>query len=176
MALVVEDGTSKSDADSYISLSDANSYFTNHGSPSAWDAATDSGKEGALRYAVVWLDNHYNWLGTVVLGTQARAWPRYIGWDRWGINEDTLGFQVPYDSVPQRVIDAQCELALVHLNDALNTVADTSGAEISSIKLDVLALEYVDRTTSYSRKVDFVDKMLKGLVEAGGWMVPVVRA
>jgi hypothetical protein len=174
--LVVEDGTAKSDADSYVSVSTASSYFADHGSPAAWSSATEAAKNAALRYAAVWLDGNWNWLGIVVAGTQSRAWPRYIGWDRWGANEDTLGFAVSYDEVPQRIQDAQCELALTHLTDALNAVTDTSGGEVKFIKLDVMELEYVDRSTSYARRMPYVSKLLKGLYTGGGWMVPVVRA
>jgi hypothetical protein len=176
MALVVEDGTGKSDADSYISVADADTYFAAHGNPTAWSAASDEAKESALRYATVWMDGKWNWLGTIVLGTQALLWPRYVGWDRYGTNEDTEGRAIASDEVPQRVQDAACELALVHLSDALNAVSDTSGAELKKIKLDVMALEYVDRSTSYSRKVPYISKLLKGLYTGGGWQVPVVRA
>ena len=169
MALVVEDGTAKSDADSYVSVSTASSYFADHGSPAAWSSASGGAKDAALRYAAVWMDGNWNWVGEIVTGTQARSWPRYGA-------EDHEYRDIAYDSVPQRIQDAQCELALVHLTDALNAVTDTSGAELKSIKLDVMALEYVDRSTSYARKMPFVSKILKGLYTGGGWMVPVVRA
>jgi hypothetical protein len=169
MALVVEDGTAKSDADSYISVADADTYFAAHGNPAAWKAADTETKEAALRYACVWEDGNWNWRGEIVLGTQARSFPRYS-------IEDHEGRLLSYTTVPQRIPDAQCELALVHIADALNAVSDTSGGEIKAMKLGPMALEYVDRTTSYSRKVPYVSKLLKGLYTGGGWMVPVVRA
>ena len=169
MALEVEDGTAKSDADTYVSVSTASSYFADHGSPAAWSSAGGSAKEAALRYAAVWMDGNWNWVGEIVNGAQARSWPRYGA-------EDHEYRDLAYDSVPQRIQDAQCELALIHLSDALNAATDSSGGDLKAIKLDVMALEYVDRSASYARRTPYVNKLLKGLYTGGGWQNPVVRA
>ena len=40
MALTHEDGTGKADAESYLSVTDADTYHTAHGDPAAWSGAT----------------------------------------------------------------------------------------------------------------------------------------
>ena len=64
MALIVEDGTGVSGAESYISVVDADDYHTNHGNTS-WGSADTTAKEIALRKASEYLDGKYGkrWLG-----------------------------------------------------------------------------------------------------------------
>src|SRR4051794_29732341 len=114
MALIVEDGTGLATADSYLSLADANIYFTNHGSPVEWTGAADAAKESALRYAARWLDGKFTWIGLLVQGTQSLEWPRIQGL----AYKDTIDWEGRvYDPVPQKVKDAQCEVALAHLKN-----------------------------------------------------------
>jgi len=49
MSLTVEDGTGKTDADSYLSVANADTYISKHGNSSAWD---DSNATGSLHIAV----------------------------------------------------------------------------------------------------------------------------
>jgi hypothetical protein len=169
MALVVEDGTGLSTADSFISVADADTYFAARNDPAAWDAASTEAKEAALRYASAWLCTRYEWRGEISVAEQSLAWPR--------INvEDLEGRLLAHDELPQRILDATCEAALAHLTEILNAVSDSSGAERKSIKLDVLAVEYVQRTTSTLRKLPYVNLMLKGLYTGGSGSVPVLRA
>ena len=50
MSLVVEDGTGKADAESYISVADADTYHSNRGNTD-WAALTTTEKEQLLRGA-----------------------------------------------------------------------------------------------------------------------------
>lgn len=105
MALVVEDGTGRSDAESYLSVAAANTFHTNHGN-SAWSGA-DAAKEQALRRATRYVDGHYRarWKGFKRLRTQALEWPRYDVYD-------LSGYDVDSDSVPAAVQHATAEAAL----------------------------------------------------------------
>ena len=58
MALVVEDGTGKTDADSYLSLVDADAYNLAHSASTDWNGAVEAVKEKALRLATQYLDGN----------------------------------------------------------------------------------------------------------------------
>ena len=96
MALEVEDGTGKEDADSYLSLADADLYWDNHGAPSEWTGADDSDKEGALRYGTDFLDGKFTWRGFITTSTQA------LGWPRGGVFDDE-GRLLDSESIPRVV-------------------------------------------------------------------------
>lgn len=75
MAIIVEDGTGKTDAESYISVADADTYFSNRGNV-AWAALSEPGKEAALRQATDYMLSVFRWNGTRTSATQALDWPR----------------------------------------------------------------------------------------------------
>lgn len=87
---VVEDGTSKSDANSYTTIAFADQYFENHDNPSDWTGSTQAEKEMALRNATQYLDRYYGgrWRGRKkdLDENQALDWPRVSAYDdneRW---------------------------------------------------------------------------------------------
>jgi len=134
MALTVEDGTLIADANTYINEADADTYFTAHGSPSAWTAATTAAKEAALLYAATHLDHAYDWTGDVVSLTQTMAWPRAGA-------EDDEERRPTQSDIPQGVIDAQCELALAHIANALNATFERGG-QIQRQRAGSVEIEY----------------------------------
>jgi len=102
MALVVEDGTGKSNAESYLSVADCDTYHTNMGN-TGW-AGDATVKEVALRKATKFLDNKFRlrWKGTRTNEDQALAWPR-------SNVEDIDGFYYDSDGIPQTLKDATAE-------------------------------------------------------------------
>jgi hypothetical protein len=76
MALIVEDGTGLSTAESYVSVAEADAYFALF--PSDNWFGTESEKENALRVASRDLDLLYGaqWLGTPFTTIQALSFPR----------------------------------------------------------------------------------------------------
>ena len=56
---IVEDGTGKSDANSYITEAAADQYVENHSGDAAWLAGQQADKEKALRLATQYIDNEY---------------------------------------------------------------------------------------------------------------------
>jgi hypothetical protein len=107
MALVVETGAGLSTADSYISLTDANTYVAAHGADTAWGLASDGNKEKALQLATQYIDLEYGmqFKGIRALGTQALCWPRYNVYD-----DDN--YYVASDDVPRQIEHATVEAAL----------------------------------------------------------------
>ena len=76
-SLIVEDGTAKPDAESYISAADASTYHAARGNTD-WAALTTLAKERALRRATDYMLQVYSlqWAGVRHTTTQALDWPR----------------------------------------------------------------------------------------------------
>jgi hypothetical protein len=125
MALIVEDGSGLSTAESYISVANADTYFTNYvRNHASWTGATTANKEQYLREAAQTLDAIFitRWKGKRVDGDQALAFPRSSV-----VTSD--GYTVSSTAVPTAIERAACELAWKHLNDdgPSTTTGDTTG-------------------------------------------------
>lgn len=163
MALIVEDGSGRADAESYLSVAEADAYFAERGGPAAWTGAATADKEAALRYAARWLDGRYRWRGAIFDAEQG------LGWPRTGARDDdgrTLA------GVPQRLKDAAAELALAHLDEALNAARDR---ETRRERVNGLEVEYAAGAAP-ARRHPYVDGLLRGLVVGGTAGVPLERA
>ena len=128
MAIIVETGTGAATSQSYVSTVDCTAYHAARGNAFT---GTESVLEAALLRAATYLDGYYRarWKGFQVLpNVQAMEWPRY-----------NVNPFMPIDVIPQRVKDAQCELALRALTAEL--AADATG-NIKREKVDVLETEY----------------------------------
>lgn len=136
MALTVETGAVIANADSYISVTDADAYFTKHGSPSDWTGLSSANKESALRYATTSLDSMFEWTGEIVNNTQALAWPRD------GATDDDERYY-EFDTIPAQIKNAECELALFHVNNALNASYERGG-DIKKEQVGPIVTEYFD--------------------------------
>ena len=109
MPLTVEDGTLVAGADSYVSLADADTFWTANGAPVAWTGLTTGAKEGRLRAAARYLQDGQRLPFTGVL----HAWNQALVWPRVGATN--YGTTVPSDAVPGQVIDAQLWLTVYGL-------------------------------------------------------------
>ncbi len=111
MAIIAEDGTGKSDAQSYLSVADADAYFTARGI-AAWTGA-NSAKEAALIAATEYIDIRW---GDLLKGslefpdTQALLFPRLNVYDNEGR---------ALTGIPQRLERATAEYALISLSQSL---------------------------------------------------------
>lgn len=156
MSLVVENGTGLSNAESYLSVADADVYHAARGNPVAWSGATTAEKETALLAATEYIDSVYRgaWKGTRAVETQALSWPRVDAYD----SDD---FLIDSGVVPLEVERATAELALRALSAEL--MPDIS--EPGSIKRERLKAGPVETETEYQggksqvkefRKVDLL--------------------
>lgn len=165
MALEVEDGTGKSNADSYCSLADAATYHTNYEQQDAWDALSDEAKEAAIRKATRYIDAHYSFYGIKQTAEQALEWPRF-GATRsgWTINENT---------VPSQVRDATAQLALDTQENDLAAASAPQGAVVSET-VDVLSVTYAAGASGTVR-FRAADQLLSGLTRSRSAM-PITRS
>lgn len=106
MALIVEDGTGKTDANSYASVVIANAYFNDRG-VSEWFGS--NGQEKALVRATDYIELKYGsrFMGSAATETQALSWPRIGAW------------QFEETEIPVRLVWACCEYALIAINSDL---------------------------------------------------------
>lgn len=109
MSLVVEDGSGISNAEAYISVTNATTYHANRGN-AAWAALTVPQQEQSLRMATDYMTQAYRsrWKGWRSNLAQALDWPR----KSVILTDMAINYQIPYYVVPQEVINANAELAL----------------------------------------------------------------
>ncbi len=103
MALIV--GTN-----SYVSVADADTYFTERLGATAWTGATTGNKTAALLQACRTLER-LRYIGSHPGSTQSLSWPREGA-------TDPRGYGIASTVVPQAMKDAQCEEALALLQMA----------------------------------------------------------
>lgn len=167
MALVHEDGTGKTDAESFISVADADTRRTNLGSDAGWTAATTAQKEAALRKGTEYMEQAYRsrWKGNRHTTDQALSWPR---------NSVVVDGFVVIDSdvVPAEVKNACADLALKALDEAL--APDLERGVIRE-KVGPIETEY-DRGSPQAKRFRAIDLMLAPFLTGGAGMARLVRA
>lgn len=132
ITLVVEDGTGKSNANTYISLADADTYFESHVYSTGWDAATDANKNIALAMATRLLDAYCIFEGRKIGDSQALEFPRFDIKDR-------SGFLIVSTTIPQALKDATAEFAQFMI--ASDRTADASGKGFKLLKAGSLTMQ-----------------------------------
>jgi hypothetical protein len=157
MAIIVEDGTGKADAVSYLSVEECDAYHNARGH-SAWAAAESSEKEAALVKATQYLDGHYGrrWRGSPMTSTQALEWPRFGATDRYGRLRD---------GVPREITQAVAEAALRALSGDLAPDRERGGQVVRET-VGPISTEYAlgaPAGTTYP----VIDGLLSGLVTSG---------
>jgi hypothetical protein len=117
LTLVKEDGTGKTDANSYADLSDGNAHHDGHLYASAWTAASDAQKAVALVMASRLIDAEFQFNGLRSVAGQALQWPRVNCPDPdkapIPVLTSLLLYDpfVPFSIVPKALVLATCELA-----------------------------------------------------------------
>ncbi len=165
MSFVVEDGTGKTDATSYVSLADADAYWVDRGN-ATWAAATNADKQIALISATEYLDARYMWSSGVKWSTgQALAWPRGGAYDRFGYGIDD-------DVVPEPVKAACCQLAVRALSDDL---MDDQSQRLQQVKVDNAFEATFAPSSDPGTHYTIVDALLYGLVSSSA-TVDLVRS
>ena len=149
MALGVEDGTgANATANAYISVADADAYFTDRAN-AAWAAATATAKSAAIIDATDYLEAAYNWRGNRLSDVQPLSFPRDIG------------------ALPAVLVKANAELAVQALAGPL--MPSETGSKLTSESVSVAGA--ITESRSYAsgggsaneRRFPFVDRMLTPL-------------
>lgn len=155
MTFVVEDGTGLANANSYISVPDADAYFADRGI-AAW-TGSNTVKEQALVRATDFIETVYGqrFRGSVVTESQALSFPRYI---------------TDEDEVPTSLKRATCEYALRALSATLlpDPTVDATGLPLLGKTTIVGPIEttvkYGGNVPALTKNYPAADMLLTGLI------------
>jgi hypothetical protein len=118
MTLVKEDGTGMSNANTYASVADGDSYHEAHLYASDWTGATTATKEAALAMATRLIDGSYQFNGFKYTTEQALQWPRELCHDPdrnegvyTALTSSRRRRDFDVDQIPVQVVQACCEIA-----------------------------------------------------------------
>jgi hypothetical protein len=176
MALTVEDGTGRADAESYISVAEATTYHDNRGN-AAWAAlSSDTQREQMLRRATDYMVAMYRerWAGYRERPTQALDWPRYDVPmpDAAAMPDSMYGAYYPYTVVPEVVKRACAELALRALDGDLLADLEPPVIEETVGPITTRYAQGSRQTKAYPQ----IDAMLAPLLQGANGSIKVVRA
>jgi hypothetical protein len=172
MPLIVEDGTIVAGANAYVTLVEQAAFIGSIAQPTA----TDTELERAIILATRYIDGHYRqqWKGRRVEPvTQSLEWPRYGVSISNSLTSSGSAFYdagfgqmyIPSDTIPQRVKDACCELALRALSGELAADGDAS---IGRKKIDVIDTEYRNGVLKGSMAYPVIDQLLSDYLHPRG--------
>ncbi len=156
--LIVETGLLVANANTFVTTADADTYWANR-NRAEWADLEPAAKQAALIIAAQFLEHNYKFVGSRVNSDQALCWPRYIPYgldadDRW----------VKNNVIPQRVKDAQVELAFYHATvGELDPVLERGG-KIVEESVGPLSVKYSDSAPGY-KTFSLVDKILRDLLD-----------
>lgn len=147
-------------ANSYISVEDADAFFTTHlDGAEWWTPLPVATKQAALVQATTRIDNE-NFSGVKTEELQSLMFPR-----KWVVNRDRVNY-IDSTSIPKQLIEAACEVALNYLKIKAgeNTVDENDLETLSSYKIGP-----IDVTIKGNIKADRLPTKVKGLLQAIGY-------
>lgn len=173
MAVTIVATAGSATANSYVTLAQADSYMESRLNASSWDDATEDNQNRALVEATRELDV-LMYGGRKATDTQALQWPRDNAVDPDSPN----AWLFENTEIPQRLKDAQCELAFQFIKAGTTDVAALDATtNIASKSVDVLSTEYVapHARAKGLKRYPRVWNLIAPLVESSGVMASVVR-
>lgn len=162
MALIVEDGSGKPDAESYVSVSDCASYATARGL--MFPAEPGANAEAALRRGTSWLDGVYR--GSFP-GRRKNGRAQALEWPRTGA-VDITGEEIADGEIPQEIVQACCEAAIRELAAPGSLSPDVTPGQIEKrIKVEGIEIEYAIGAGTVGEQrpvVSIIDDILSSLI------------
>lgn len=172
MAITIDTTLGGATTNSYVVVATADAYLEARlNASTAWTG--DEAKKAALVEAFREL-NVLEFQGQRVTDTQAAQWPR-----QWAPDPDSsVGWYYATDVIPQRIKDAQCELALEFLKAGTTDLAALdNNAGVIEKTIDVLTTRWQPyaRPTAGLTRFPRVWNLLRPLLAAGSASATVVR-
>ncbi len=173
MALVTEDGTGVATAESYISVTDFDTYWAKRTLDVLYLAAdlgnaSTTQKEESLRISTQELDaeNEANWKGSKATSQQGLDWPRFNAFD-------SSDFTIDSASVPTELEALTSERAARYIaNVAAGLIPDVSGPagtlEREKLKAGPVEIDSTFSGASQSKQYPKLDTLLSYLIDADG--------
>jgi hypothetical protein len=183
LALIKEDGSGLSDANSYASAADGDAYHEGHVNAAAWTGATTGQKEAALVMATRLMDAYFEFGGRKATQVQALQWPRAGCVDRdaesvaeplrgWGLG----GACFPSDEVPAEVVRACCEQARELIITDRTGPPLGEGLKSSRVGESEMVFDRLGRAAVLSRVTIALLRKVGVHLGDGGGVVKLVRA
>lgn len=165
MALITEDGTGLSTAESFVSVAAATARQAGLGNTN-WATLTTTEMEQALRRATTFMEQAYRsrWIGLRLHRLQALSWPRY------GVVVDS--FYADVNSVPTAIANACADLAL---KAAAGELAEDLTRGVVREKVGPIETEY-DRNSPQAVRYRAIDMMFAPFLKGSSAMATLVRA
>jgi hypothetical protein len=147
MAIVVEDGTIVSGANSYVTEAELTTFATERG-------ITITGTNSELIYQSMDYIEQQNFIGVKSTQAQPLQWPRYDAY--------VDSYLIASNTIPQDLKNAQMQTALSI--DEGNGPLDVVEQKVKREKVDVLETEYSDNSSqTYDPKIsNYLKKLTKG--------------
>jgi hypothetical protein len=141
MALTVIETPGAANANSYVTLVEANDYMLTRLHSETWDTFDDEQKKAAIISATSWLDALVRWTGAPTTTTQILGWPRTNMFTR---NEQPI----PPMVLPFDLKKATSEFAFSVINEeftAAGAGGGTAGSNVSEIEAGPVRLKFADK-------------------------------
>ncbi|MCZ2112270.1 MAG: hypothetical protein LC131_00250 [Anaerolineae bacterium] len=142
-----------SDANSYVTVAEADAYFAEQFGYSAWDLVVQADREACVITASRSLDSYMVWAGQRATDVQSMEWPRSGSYDRYGNPIDD-------DVIPNVLKQAVFETAFIILTKG--------GLEFGGRRYDKVKVAVVDVTFSRSQDSSGIPKYIEELLSGLG--------
>jgi hypothetical protein len=147
MPLIIETGTGRADAQSYVTAGDVATYAVLFG------LTPPTSPNVSIMQAMRYLEGCYydRWVGYKKSELQALSWPRAFANRR-------DGWTIPESTIPKEVKDAVCALAIKHGNGEDLLPAVTAANRIKKEQIGPIMVEYADNAPSYTmyKDIEFI--------------------
>jgi hypothetical protein len=173
MAVAITATAGSASANSYVTLAEADTYMESRLNSSTWDDATTDNQNRALVEATRELDVLL-FTGRKAEDAQALQWPRDNAIDPDSPN----AFFFATTEIPQRVKDAQMELAFQFIKSGTTDVAALDATlNVRSKTIDVISTEYTEpyQRAKGLKRYPRVWNLIAPLLEGSSVMATVVR-
>ena len=133
MAFTFDSTVSGTTANSYISVSDADDYFSSRFGASTWEDLDTADKQKLLVQSTYRI-NRERFYGLPTVQSQNLTWPRQLL-----VNVD--GLPLPSNTIPKEVKWATCELALYTLTEEDRMMNDNELENFDSYEIGLIKLQ-----------------------------------
>ena len=164
MALILEDGTVVTNANTYATADTVESYCSDRlltmASGDTVEGESTEDKEAAILRAMVFIESQ-DYKGVKTDRDNPLKWPRD------GV-EDLDGFAVESDEIPQEVINALCRAFYEEMIDP-GVLQPNVGRDdlVKREKIDVIETEYFEHRSPVTTRFTVINDYLKGLIRSG---------
>lgn len=163
MALIVEDGTGKVNANAYVDVATVNAYATLLGR-SDWLDLDTADKEAAIARSTIALDAKYgsSFIGVKGSKEQSRAWPRQVSATNASPLVDPDGYDIGIDEVPAVIMNVACEIAFIESVERFLSTGISRDDLISSETVGPISTSWDNKIAPTVKQYPHIDSMLVG--------------